>query len=110
MNVGGGHVITMEELRRHISKTGAKDVETFIASGNVIFTWPTGNGRQAEEKIEPVLQKALGYQVRTFVRTSAEVLAISRGRPFPDALMKAAKVVTVGFLAEPLDSAAVALL
>ena len=34
----GGHNVTMEKLRGLFEASGFKDVETFIASGNVIFT------------------------------------------------------------------------
>ena len=102
----GGHVVTMEDLRRHFAKAGAKNVETFIASGNVIFDWPSDSLASAGAKIEDGLRKALGYEVKTFVRSAAEVTEVARYRPFPQPDMKAATVVTVGFLAEPLVAAA----
>ena len=33
----GGHTVRMEELRRLFERMGAAQVQTFIASGNVIF-------------------------------------------------------------------------
>ena len=102
----GGHVVTMEQLCRHFAKAGAKDVETFIASGNVIFNWPTGAAAAAEAAIEARLHKALGYEVKTFVRSAAEVAEVARYRPFSEPDMKAATVMNVGFMAQPLDAAA----
>jgi uncharacterized protein (DUF1697 family) len=32
----GGHVVKMDVLKRHFEKMGFSDVETFIASGNVV--------------------------------------------------------------------------
>jgi len=75
----GGHVVTMEELRRHFVKAGARNVETFIASGNVVFDWPSTDAKDAETRIEERLQKALGYEVKTFVRSTADVAAIAQG-------------------------------
>ena len=36
----GGHVVTMDQLRAAFQELGFDDVETFIASGNVIFSSP----------------------------------------------------------------------
>ena len=33
----GGHTVKMDALRKHFSRMGFANVETFIASGNVIF-------------------------------------------------------------------------
>ena len=96
----GGRVVTMETLRRHFTKAGAKDVETFIASGNVIFGWPSTDTKKAEARIEETLHKALGYEVKTFVRTGAEVAGIARYEPFSESAVKAATVLSVGLLAE----------
>jgi len=102
----GGHVVTMEELRKHCLKAGAKDVETFIASGNVIFNWPSSDTAKAEQAIEASLQKSLGYEVKTFIRRADELVELSRYQAFPEADVKAATVVTVGLMAAPLDTAA----
>ena len=57
---------------------GFQQVETFIASGNVIFTDKSKSTAMLEKKIEACLEKALGYEVKTFIRTDAEVAAITR--------------------------------
>ena len=101
----GGHVVTMEELRRQFSRLGFERVETFIASGNVIFTARSARGSALEKKIETRLKQALGYEVKTFVRTDAEVAAIARHEPFTPAQLKTAMSLNVGFLAAPLEAA-----
>jgi len=73
----GGHTVTMEKLRREFEGLGLKDVETFIASGNVIFTARQADTVALEKKIEARLHKALGYEVATFVRSCEEVAAVS---------------------------------
>ncbi len=78
----GGRVVKMGELRTLFESLGLRSVETFIASGNVIFE---SNGRSVpslERRIEDHLRKALGYEVKTFVRTDAEVAAIAKYKPF----------------------------
>jgi uncharacterized protein (DUF1697 family) len=96
----GGHVVKMDALRGHFGALGFKDVETFIASGNVIFTSGAGDHTALERKIEKRLVAELGYEVATFLRTDAEVARIARYLPFPEAQMRAAGAVSVGFLGE----------
>ncbi len=43
-------------------------VETFIASGNVVFESRSGDHQALTKKIERTLQKSLGYEVATFIR------------------------------------------
>ena len=102
----GGHVVTMARLREEFEALGFTDVETFIASGNVIFTARSGATSALEKQIERRLQAALGYEVATFVRRPAEVAAIAGYRPFSAARIKSARAFCVGFLAGPLDAAA----
>src|SRR3954470_8101179 len=86
----GGHTVTMASLREAFGAVGLKDVETFIASGNVIFTAPAGKTAALERQIEGHLHGILGYEVKTFVRTQAEVAAIAAYQPFSAARVRAA--------------------
>jgi uncharacterized protein (DUF1697 family) len=103
----GGRVVTMARLRQEFEALGFTDVETFIASGNVIFTARGADTAALEKKIEARLRKALGYEVATFVRSCDEVAAIARYEAFDAARLKRAKAFCVGFLETPLDAAGV---
>ena len=97
----GGRTVKMEDLRALFEAQGYSGVETFIASGNVIFDSKARDPAALERRIEARLQESLGYEVKTFVRTDAEIAAIARYQPFTDALMKTAVALNVAFLAEP---------
>ena len=103
----GGHTVTMETLRGLFCQLGFSNVETFIASGNVIFESKAAAGRVLERKIEQLLESALGYDVGTFVRTVEEVRAISIYKPFGDEILAAAQALNVAFLHQPLSASAV---
>jgi uncharacterized protein (DUF1697 family) len=96
----GGRTVKMEALRAIFAAMGFGDVETFIASGNVIFTAPAQDTRALERRIEGELKKALGYEVETFIRTPAELDAITKHRPFGDDAD--GHTVYVNFVYEPL--------
>lgn len=101
INVGGRNV-TMKDLCGLFSGLGLREVESFIASGNLLFSSGSRDLRGLERRIEACLHSSLGYEVRTFVRTDAEVAAIAHYRPFSAARLRSAAAFNVGFLAEPL--------
>jgi uncharacterized protein (DUF1697 family) len=98
----GGHTVKMDRLQKLFEKMGFDAVETFIASGNIIFRSRSKNTRALASQIEKTLAAALGYEVATFVRTDGEVAAIARHVPFDAADHKAAVAFVVGFLSGPL--------
>jgi len=102
----GGHVVKMDRLRKLFEGEGFANVETFIASGNVIFDGAGGPGRIAalERAIEGMLKAALGYDVATFVRTGAELRALAAHDAFSPAAVARATAFNVAFLAGPLDA------
>lgn len=102
----GGHTVKMDALRQLFESLGFSNVETFIASGNVIFETKTGNTKTLEQKIEAHLHEALGYEVATFIRTDAETAEITKYKPFPQSQLDAAAALNIGFLTDPLDNAA----
>lgn len=79
----GGHTVRMDRLRALFEALGFGRVETFIASGNVIFESPTADPGQLERQIGEHLRQALGYEVATFIRSTAELPAIAALQPFP---------------------------
>jgi len=103
----GGHTVKMDHLRDLFAALGFRNVETFIASGNVIFDSTSKNTRALEQKIESCLQESLGYEVATFVRSTSELRDVAEYQPFPDLELGAAgHVVYIGFMAaEPSDTA-----
>ncbi len=103
----GGHTVKMDYLRVLFETLGFSDVETFIASGNVIFASKVKSTKTLEKKIEGVLQEALGYEVTTFIRSTVELASIADYRAFNEAdLNGEGNILYIGFLADkPSDEA-----
>jgi uncharacterized protein (DUF1697 family) len=99
----GGHTVKMETLRQLFQGMGFTGVETFIASGNVVFEAPSQEPRLLEERIMANLRGALGYEVATFLRTGPELVAIANYQAFPPEALAAAATFNIAFLADPLD-------
>jgi uncharacterized protein (DUF1697 family) len=102
----GGHTVKMDYLRTLFEALGFTNVETFIASGNVIFDSPARSSRTLERKIEASLELTLGYPVATFIRSTAELAEIASYKPFSDAELSAALTLYVGFMGSAPSAAA----
>jgi uncharacterized protein (DUF1697 family) len=102
----GGHNVTMAELRGIFESLSFKEVETFIASGNVIFASGSKDIAALQRKIESQLLRSLGYEVKVFLRTVLEVAAIARHKPFDELQLRSATALNVAFLADPVGAAA----
>ena len=103
INVGGRHAVKMDFLRRLFESLGFSNVETFIASGNVVFEAPSKNAQALEREIENGLREALGYEVATFIRTAAELAAVASYKPFSQSELDGAATLNIAFLADGLD-------
>ena len=63
---------------------GFAEVETYIASGNVVFASKAASARIKAE-LEARLLAHLGKPMGVMVRTALEMLAVLRANPFPEA-------------------------
>lgn len=96
MNLGNRR-LPMSRLKSLFEALKFAEVETFIASGNVLFSAQAGNMSGLESRIAEHLEAKLGYPVDTFVRTAAAVAAIGRAQCFAEE-GRAGSTVHVGFL------------
>ncbi len=102
----GGHVVKMDRLKALFTDAGFTNVETFIASGNVIFDAGAKKPAAIERAIEKRLHDALGYEVATFVRTCAELRDVAAHKAFTAAVVDGATAFNVAFVCNPLDAKA----
>ena len=103
LNVGG-HTVEMAKLKKLFEQLKLGGVETFIASGNVIFDAPRGATAALEKKIAAHLEKSLGYEVATFLRSPAELADVLAHLAF--AKQRAGSTIHIGFLGAPATAAA----
>lgn len=108
----GGHTVKMEHLRSLFAALGFANVATFIASGNIIFDAAADDSHMLEQQLQRHLKHALGYEVITFLRSTAELATIANYQPFPAAELNAAEhSLYIAFLqTEPSNEAQQALL
>jgi uncharacterized protein (DUF1697 family) len=98
----GGHTVKMDALRELFTGLDLRNIETFIASGNVIFETADEDARALEQRIEAHLLQSLGYKVATFLRSTSELAAVAAHQPFPPAeLEQPGHYLYIAFLPSP---------
>lgn len=80
----GGHTVKMDALHFLFEECGCSQVETFIASGNVIFESSEVDPVALTRRIEAHLLHKLGYPVAVFLRTPDEMKGIVGHQAFSD--------------------------
>jgi uncharacterized protein (DUF1697 family) len=97
VNVGGTGKLPMADFRAMCEQAGCAKVRTYIASGNAVF-----ESRRSEAGVKAVLEARLeeyaGKPTQVLVRTHAEMAAVLKANPFPNA---AANRTVAIFLDEP---------
>src|ERR1700744_3289337 len=93
----------MSRLKELFEELGFADFKTFVTSGNVIFSTKAAAGHTLEAKIAQHLEKSLGYNVDTFIRTVEEVVPIGTARIFPED-GREGTTIHVSFLQEKLPA------
>jgi uncharacterized protein (DUF1697 family) len=86
----GGHRVSMDALRAHVTAFGMGNVATYIASGNLIFDAPASAAASAiETELAAHLQHAVGFPMPLFLRTPDELARIVASDPFTDSFSEA---------------------
>jgi uncharacterized protein (DUF1697 family) len=81
INVGGNRLL-MTELRDALQREEFEDVETVVASGNVLFSHDQRPSDGLSEKLAYVLRDRFGIDTFAAVRSREEVRAAIEGNPF----------------------------
>ena len=84
VNVGGTGKLPMSTLRDMCAELGFTDVQTYIASGNLVLTSTKAKGA-VKKALEDRLRDYMGKNVGVVLRSRAEVNAVLDNNPFPDA-------------------------
>jgi uncharacterized protein (DUF1697 family) len=106
INVGGRRACR-DQLTTCLESLGFESVTTFRASGNLIFDAPSQSETTLTKRIDDALTESLGYDVRAFLRTAADVHAIAAHNPFPRKVVDAAGgKLQVALLADAPSNAA----
>lgn len=82
VNVTGHHKIGMEALRALYGSLGLQNVQTYIQSGNVVFSTEEGNLVPLAGRIGAAIERAFGFRPDVVLRTASELREVVAGNPF----------------------------
>lgn len=85
-----------EKLRAVFESLGLENVQSVIASGNIIFTAPRAAG--LEKRIEEALFEQLGFHSTTIIRSYVTLRQLIDKKPFGNAVHSADQYLLVTFL------------
>lgn len=82
VNVGGTGKLPIAELRAMCISAGFSRVQTYIASGNIVFESKLSS-HKVKSELEARLFAYAGIAVGGAVRTASEMAAVLKAKPFP---------------------------
>jgi uncharacterized protein (DUF1697 family) len=83
INLMGGTVLRMTDLKALAEALGFKSVRTFIASGNLLFT-SSKSEAPVKKAIEGAVKSHMSRDVGVMVRTGDEIADVAAANPFAD--------------------------
>lgn len=107
VNVGGKNRVPMATLSKLVEAAGGQAVETYIQSGNALFSSTESVARRLGPALTKALADTLGLDVPVLVRSAAELAAIVAHGPYATDPLEPSKLF-VHFLAEPPTPEAIA--
>lgn len=72
----------MDALKALYEALGMKDVQTYIQSGNVVFTVPGADEETLAQTIRGAIEKQLGCRLAVLVRAAGAWHSVARNNPF----------------------------
>jgi len=106
INIGPHKRIAMPALRAIVDSLGHTEVETYLQSGNVVFSPAADAPDDLAAELEQAIADATGLEVPVLTRTGAELAAVIEANPYQ--VGDPTKVVVV-FLGEAVEPGALGL-
>ena len=98
INVGGKNPLPMKELAAILEQLGAREVRTYIQSGNAVCVGPEVDAATLSRRIREAVSARRGFEPQVLVLQPKDIEKAVRENPFPEADGEP-KTVHVGFLA-----------
>ena len=105
INVGGGNLIRMAELKASFDALGFQDVATYIQSGNVLFRARRTDPRRMAARIERALSAEFDFRAMVVLRSRRQMQDVVGLAPSGFGERPARYRYDVVYLKEPLTAA-----
>jgi len=98
INVGGRNLLPMKELASVLADLGARNVKTYIQSGNAVFVSPEKDVARLAKSIGREIKKRRGFEPHVLLLGLDDIERAMRKNPFPEAATDP-RTLHAGFLA-----------
>lgn len=109
INVGGKHLVIMKTLLEKMQEAGCQQTQSYIQSGNVVFTHAETDKNTLSELLSDIVASHFGFRPKVLVLSAADFNHVVANNPFQVA-DEQGKNLYVFFLETPAHSADLALL
>ncbi|MFI2615133.1 DUF1697 domain-containing protein [Streptomyces sp. NPDC018584] len=104
INVSGHKKVPMAQLRALLEGLGHGGVQTYLQSGNAVFTSARGDEVSLAAGLRAAIEEEFGFTVDVLVRDGAYLRAVADACPFPAAGLQG-KQLHVTYFSAPVDAA-----
>jgi len=98
INVGGKHTLPMKELTAVLEGLGAREIRTYLQSGNAVFAGPGQGCAPLAKAIQAAVRRRRGFEPQVLLLDVEDLERAVRQNPYPDAVA-APSTLHLGFLA-----------
>ena len=98
INVGGNCSLPMKELVAALEEVGARNVRTYIQSGNAVFESAEKNLTRLSKQVPAEIMKRRGFEPYVHILTIEALARAIAANPFPEAVIDPGSL-HLGFLA-----------
>lgn len=106
VNLASHRRIKMDDLRAVYETLKLRDVETYVQSGNVVFSTVERDLARLVGRLEKGIERRFGFHSDVIVRTTAEMRAVIARNPFADRRdLEPSRLLVTFLAADPGDDA-----
>ena len=81
INVDGKNKLSMKELKQLMQRRGYKNVETYINSGNIIFSSQNTDNELLKSNLEDLIFEILNFSIIVMLMSAEEFIEAVRNAP-----------------------------
>jgi uncharacterized protein (DUF1697 family) len=85
INLGGKNVLPMKDLVAMLEELGARQIKTYIQSGNAVFVWNGKDTARLAHNLGAEIKKRRGFDAHVLLLEFADLARVIKQNPFPKA-------------------------
>jgi uncharacterized protein (DUF1697 family) len=101
INVSGKRLIKMDALKALCATLGFSHIQTYIQSGNIVFSAAQKNTAMLEKLLQAAIEKEFGFEVPVIIKSASQLMHLLAQNPF---LAKSPDHLHITFLAASPDT------